>query len=70
MRRGLRPVWVGLLLGTAPGFLIARAVVPVAPDPRSYVLVPALLVVTSVIAIWRPTRRASGADPMAVLRED
>lgn len=67
MSRGLRPVWVGLLLGIVPGFLVAGAVVPVEPDVRIYLLVPALLVVASAVAIWHPTRRAAGADPMDVL---
>ncbi len=69
MLKGLRPVWAGLLLGVPPGFLAARSVVPVTPNPLIYALPPLLLVVASVIALWGPTRRASRADPMDALRD-
>lgn len=69
MMRGLRPVWVGLLLGAVPGFLAARSVLPIRPHVLTLALAPVLLVATSVFALWGPTRRASQADPMEVLRE-
>ena len=69
MRRGLRPVWIGLVLGVPPAFLAARSVVAVAPHFLTYLLPPLLLVLASVLALWGPTRRGSRADPMNALRD-
>lgn len=67
-RRGLSPVWVGVLIGTPPGFLAAKAVVPVEPTIFTLLLPPTLMVVGSILVVWRSTRRASRADPMEALR--
>lgn len=67
-RRGLSPVLVGVLLGTPPGFLAARAVVPAEPTLFTLLLPPTLMVVGSILVVWRSTRRASRADPMEALR--
>lgn len=69
IRRGLNPVWVGVLVGTLPGFLAARTVVSAEPPVVVLLLPPALMVAGSLFAIWRPTRRASRADPMEALRD-
>jgi len=69
MLRGLRPVWVGVLLGLAPGFLVARSVVPVRPGIVTYLVAPVALVVASAFALWWPTLKAARADPMDALRE-
>lgn len=67
--RGLRPVWVGLPLGTIPGVLIARLVVPVEPHLLGMLAGPLLFLATSLLVLWRPTRTASRAHPMEALRE-
>jgi len=69
MMRGLRPVWIGLVLGVAPAVLVARALVPVKPNVLTVAVVPLLLLATSVFAIWGPSRRAARTDPTEVLRE-
>jgi hypothetical protein len=69
IRRGLRPVVVGMILGTIPGILVARALLPIQLHSSVLVLGPLLLVLSSLLAIWRPTWRASHADPMNGLRE-
>lgn len=68
-RRGLNPVWVGVVVGTPPGFLAARTFVAVEPTTLTFLLPPALVVAGSLLAVWRPTRRASRADPMEALRD-
>jgi len=67
--RGLRPVWVGMPLGTIPGVLMARLVVPMEPDLLGLLAGPLLFLSTSLIVLWRPTWTASRAHPMEALRE-
>jgi len=67
--RGLRPVWVGVPLGTIPGVLTARLVVPMEPDLLGILAGPILFLATSLIVLWRPTWTASRAHPMEALRE-
>jgi putative ABC transport system permease protein len=68
-RRGLRPAWIGLLLGTPPGLLAARAVVPVTPTVLAVLLPPAIVAAGCLLAVWRPTQRACRTDPVEALRE-
>ncbi len=65
---GLRPAWVGLAVGVPAGILAARGVITATPHPITYLLPPFLLVGASVVALWRPARRAAMTDPMEVLR--
>ncbi|MEX2610453.1 MAG: ABC transporter permease, partial [Gemmatimonadota bacterium] len=69
MRKGLGPVWLGLLVGLPPGVLVARSVMPVESSVRSWLLVPPLLLLTSLVAVWWPTWRTSLVEPTEVLRE-
>jgi predicted permease len=69
VRRGLHPVWVGVLLGTVPGVLVAGLLAPVEPSVLGILAAPLLLVATSLLALWRPTWAASRAHPMDALRE-
>ena len=40
VRRALRPVWLGILVGTAPGILVARLMVPIEGQPGTYLQPP------------------------------
>lgn len=76
LTKGLRPVGVGLLVGFAAGWALVRTSTVLGTDLESglayrvaMVTVPLLLLATSALAVWWPTRRASNTDPAAVLRE-
>lgn len=69
VRRAMRPVWLGLLVGLPPGILVARSVVPLESPSRGWLLVPPLVLLTAVFAVWRPTRKAALVEPAKVLGE-
>jgi len=75
VRNGLRLVTVGLVIGTAGAFAATRTMQTllfgVAPkDPLTFITVPALLVLTAVVATWIPASYASRADPATALRTE
>jgi len=75
VRNGLRLVTVGLVIGTAGAFAATRTMQTllfgVAPkDPLTFIAVPALLVLTAVVATWIPASYASRADPATALRTE
>ena len=74
-RQGLVPAAIGLGFGFAGALAMGRIVrgllFGVAPvDPASYAAVAVLLLATTAIAVWVPTRRATRVEPMSVLREE
>jgi putative ABC transport system permease protein len=75
LRQGMRVALAGVVLGTAGGYLLGRALAGqlhgVAPgDPATHAALAALLLVTAAAAVWIPARRAAAAEPMRVLREE
>jgi putative ABC transport system permease protein len=75
VRNGLRLVTTGLAIGTAGAFVATRTmqtlVFGIAPtDPMTFILVPAALVLTGLIATWVPAAYASRADPATALRAE
>ena len=73
VRNGLRLVTIGLVIGTAGAFAATRTMQAmlfgVAPkDPLTFVAVPALLILTALVATWVPASYASRADPATALR--
>lgn len=75
VRGGLRPVIVGAVLGLTASALLARAMsgflFEVQPlDPLTFVLVPALVIVTAIIACTIPARRATRIDASSALRTE
>lgn len=75
VRRGLRPVLAGGVVGIGAGLLFVRFlrgfVFGVSTtDPLTFVAVPSALLVIAVLAAWLPARRASRVDPVNVLRAE
>ena len=60
---------IGVLAALAVTRLMARLLFQVQPwDPASFVVVPALGLVVTGLALWIPARRASRVDPLVALR--
>ena len=69
----MRLALVGVLVGVAGAFGLARVVSPFlfgvgARDPLVFVTVPLLLAAVALVAVWWPARRASRVDPISALR--
>lgn len=75
LRQGLVVIGTGIVLGTLGGLALGRALEDelhgVGPgDPTTHVLLAGILAFGALLAVWLPARRAAGADPMGVLREE
>jgi putative ABC transport system permease protein len=73
MRRGLVPVFAGLLFGLFGAFLASRLVSSqlygvVPNEPWTMVTVSVLLMLVGMFACWIPARRASRINPLLALR--
>jgi predicted permease len=71
--QGMRLALVGVAVGVAGAFALARLVAPFlfrvsARDPLVFVSVPLLLTGVALVAVWWPARRASRVDPISALR--
>jgi predicted permease len=72
---GMRPVFVGLIVGLAAAIAIAAAVRSVLfgitpADPLSIAGVVVVMIVTSAAACFVPARRAAALDPVIALRHE
>ena len=72
---GLRPVVVGVMLGTLGAFLLAPTIAAgffptTSRDPWLFVLVPVALLVTSIGAATLPAWRAARIHPVEALRRE
>ena len=70
---GLKLALFGTAIGLVGAVLVARAVRSLlystnAFDPMTFGLVPVVLVAVAALAVYFPARRASGVDPMRVLK--
>jgi putative ABC transport system permease protein len=75
LRRGLALAGIGVALGLAASFALARLlrgllVEVSAADPMTYVIVAVLLLVVAVLACALPARRATKVDPLIALRTE
>jgi putative ABC transport system permease protein len=75
LRRGMKPVLVGLAVGIPLALLATRLLRSLlyevsASDPVTFVGVPALLAGVALVASWLPSRRAARVDPTVALRAD
>jgi len=70
---GMRLALIGILIGSAGAFILARLMTGflfgVAPwDPIVFAVVPAIVSVVALLAVWLPARRAARIDPAEALR--
>lgn len=75
LAQGLRPVALGVILGTVAALYLSRLMVDllfkVKPlDAVTFILAPALLLAVSLIALWWPARRAAQLNPVEILRAE
>lgn len=75
LRQGLSLVGVGVLVGLAAAFFLARGLSAVlvgvtAREPVVYLSVTLLLIAVAAVASILPARRAAATDPVTVLRRD
>jgi putative ABC transport system permease protein len=75
MRQGLLLTAAGVLVGIAGALALTRTIKSLlfevsATDPLVFTAVPLLLVVVSMIACYRPARRATQVDPLIALRNE
>jgi hypothetical protein len=73
LSQGLWQLAIGLVLGLAAAFGVARVIgsllVRVTPtDPTTFVTISAVLIAVGILACWMPARAAMKVDPMVALR--
>ena len=73
LKQGLKPVLIGILVGWLLALALHRVLSGLlfgvsAGDPRIYLLVGTLLLLTAALACYIPARKATRFDPMKVLR--
>ncbi len=74
MRQGLAFALIGVVLGIAAAFALARQIASflfgvTAWDPWVFGAVPVVLLATSVLAVWWPSIRATRVDPATAFRQ-
>ena len=75
MGRGLLLTLSGAAIGVGSAFWLTRLMTGLlfsvsATDPRTFVTVPAMLVIVALIACYVPARRAMRVDPVTALRAE
>lgn len=75
MRQGLTLVIIGSVIGLIGAFLAARLLSSVLYggnpfDPKTFVLVPVVLIAVTAVATFIPARRAAAVDPAITIRAD
>ena len=75
LKQHLRPALVGVILGVAGAFAVARFLESLvygvgASDPLTIAFMAFTLVAVAVIACWIPARRAARVDPLIALRTE
>jgi len=73
LRRGMGLTFVGVGIGLAASFALTRLMTSLlfevqAADPKTFILVPVLLVSAALLACLIPARRAMKVDPLIALR--
>jgi ABC-type antimicrobial peptide transport system permease subunit len=73
IRQGMGLVLIGVIIGVASAFALARVMTTflfgVTPrDPVVFVAVPLVLAAVAWLGVWLPARRAARVDPVLALR--
>jgi macrolide transport system ATP-binding/permease protein len=73
LRRGMLPVWIGMLIGLGASLAVTRLLTSYlysvsATDPLAFMAVVVLLGGAALLASYYPARRATKVDPMVSLR--
>jgi predicted permease len=71
--QGMRLAVIGVVVGLIAAFGLTRLMASFlfgvqARDPVVFIVMPALLTVVSIVAVWLPARRASAVNPLVALR--
>ena len=74
LRQGLTFALIGVVLGTAGAFALAKQIASflfgvTAWDPLVFGAIPMVLIATAALAAWWPARRATQVDPATALRQ-
>jgi predicted permease len=75
LREGLKLSIVGIAIGGVVSVWVVRALTAAlvgvgAPNPATYVIVPAVLIALTLAASYAPARRAARVDPLVALRQE
>ncbi len=73
--QSLRPILLGLLLGTLGGYGLSRALNAMffrmtTAEPMVFVTIAALMLAVALLAAWVPARRVTRIDPQSALRRE
>jgi putative ABC transport system permease protein len=71
--QGMRLAVIGVVVGLVAAFGLTRLMASFlfgvqARDPAVFIVMPVLLTVVSIVAVWLPARRASTVNPLVALR--
>jgi len=71
--QGMRLAVIGVVVGLAAAFGLTRLMASFlfgvqARDPAVFIVMPLLLTIVSLVAVWLPARRASTVNPLVALR--
>jgi len=71
MRLALLGVGIGLVAALVFGRVMRTMLFNISTlDPMTYLVIPLLLLLVTLLATWLPARRATRVDPAVVLREE
>jgi len=73
VREGMRLALAGVAIGIAAALALARSIAGFlygvsAWDPAVFIVMPVVLALVALVAVWLPARRASRVDPIVALR--